>query len=318
MALLPDSTSGVQPYTFKISGGPVTTPAQSSPVFTGLSTGTYTFQMADACANSYSSSMTIDTLIVPNMSTLGGACAGGNATFFLPASPFFNYSWLHPNGSTTTGDTLSYSPITSADTGTYKISLTSTIGGCTSTTSRNFTLGFCTVLAEDLLDFSGQETKGNIQLHWTTTNDPTIGYFIVARSTDGITFYPVQQLDANTYSTTDTHVPPGTVYYRLQIMDNDGNTHYSNIISFNNGNQQLVNVYPRLIAGNTPVKCTYPASDGNAFFRVVGVDGKAWRTVPLAAGTTQTTIDVANLPAGNYFIVYTTGNNVVPVQVFKE
>ncbi len=63
------------------------------------------------------------------------------------------------------------------------------------------------------------------------------------------------------------NVPPGTVYYRLQIMDKDGDAHYSNIISFNNGSQQLVNVYPRLITGNTPVKCTYPVSDGNAFFR---------------------------------------------------
>jgi hypothetical protein len=325
VALLPDSASGVSPYEYQITAGPTTTSAQASPVFSDLSAGTYTFQMTDACANSYSSSITINTLAMPAVSTTGGGCVAGSAAMFtLPASPFYSYTWLHPDGTTTTGDTLAYNPITSADTGTYTITLTSSVGGCTSTSSEAATLGFCTILAENLLNFSGRPVADNIQLSWETAGGSTTSYFIVERSTDGMTYTAIQQLEAaggessHTYTATDTHVPSGTVYYRLQIVDIGGGVSYSQVISFNIGQQQAVNVYPRLITGNTPLTGTYPATDGSAYFRVIGVDGRIWRTIRLAAGTTQTTIDVAGLPRGNYFIVFTTPDNEVPMQVWKE
>ena len=325
VALLPDSASGVSPYEYQITAGPTTTSAQASPVFSDLSAGTYTFQMTDACANSYSSSITINTLAMPAVSTTGGGCVAGSAAMFtLPASPFYSYTWLHPDGTTTTGDTLAYNPITSADTGTYTITLTSSVGGCTSTSSEAATLGFCTILAENLLNFSGRPVADNIQLSWETAGGSTTSYFIVERSTDGMTYTAIQQLEAaggessHTYTATDTHVPSGTVYYRLQIVDIGGGVSYSQVISFNIGQQQAVNVYPRLITGNTPLTGTYPATDGSAYFRVIGVDGRIWRTIPLAAGTTQTAIDVAGLPRGNYFIVFTTPDNEVPMQVWKE
>jgi hypothetical protein len=323
--LLPDTSSGVSPYEYQIIAGPTTTAAQSSPVFDDLSAGTYTFQMTDACANSYSKNISINTLAMPTVSTTGGGCvAGGSATFTVPASPFYSYTWLHPDGTTTTGDTLAYNPITNADTGTYTITLTSAVGGCTSTSSEAVTLGFCTILAENLLNFSGREVGGNIQLSWETSDESTTGYFVVQRSTDGIAYTAVQEVNAaggesaHTYTTTDTHVPSGVVYYRLQIVDIGGSVSYSQVISFNIGHQPTVNVYPRLITGNASVTCTYPATDGKAWFRVVGVDGRIWQTVPLAAGTMQTTIDVTGLPRGNYFIVFTTQDNEVPMQIWKE
>lgn len=325
MALLPDSASGIQPYEFQITAGPTTTSAQSSPVFADLSAGTYTFQMTDACDNSYSKNITINTLTKPTVSSASGGCvAGGSATFTLPASPFYSYTWLHPNGTTTTGDTLAYNPITNADTGTYTITLTSAVGGCTSTSSEAVNLGFCAVLAENLLNFSGRQAAANIQLSWETTGESTTGYFMVQRSTDGIIYTAVQEVNvageesAHTYTMTDMQVPSGVVYYRLQIVDIGGSVSYSQVISFNTGHQPTVNVYPRLITGNGLVTCTYPAPDGGAWFSIVGVDGRIWQTVPLAAGTMQTTIDVSGLPRGNYFIVFTTPDNEVPMQVWKE
>ena len=322
VALLLDSADGVSPYQYQILSGPTTTSVQSSQVFTDLSAGTYTFRMTDACDNSYSSNITINTLVMPTVSTTAGGCADGAATFTLPGSPFYSYTWLHPDGTTTTGDTLAYNPITNADTGTYTITLTSAVGGCTSTSSEKVTLGYCTVLAENLLNFSGEQIEGNIQLNWETASGSTAGYFIVERSTDAITYTPIKQLYAAggvySYTMTDTHVPSGVVYYRLKIVDKGGAIIYSNIISFTNPNQSAVNVYPTFITGNTLVKCTYPVTNGDAFFRVIGVDGRAWRIVPLGAGTTATTIDMTGLPAGNYFIVFTTGDNVVPTHVCKE
>lgn len=323
VALLPDSASGVKPYEFQIIAGPETTTTQSSPVFTGLAAGTYTFQMSDVCGNSYSSNITIDTLTVPNVTTTGVNCAGGAATFTLPVSAFSSYTWQHPDGTITTGDTLSFNPITSADTGTYKITATSTIGGCTSTSTQTIDLGFCTVLQEALLHFDGQQENGDIQLSWQMASQAGISYYIVGRSTDGVTFTPVQEVMVtnamqNNYTTVDSHVPTGVAYYRLEMVGNNGIINFSPTISFNMNNTASFSVVPTLITGNTPVRCTYPGASNTGFIRVVGVDGRVYRTITVPAGSTATSIDIAGLANGNYFVVFAGNETVAVIQVWKE
>jgi hypothetical protein len=322
-ALLPDSTRGVAPYQFQIIAGPATTSPQASPVFPGLATGTYTFLMADACANSYSRSITIDTVAIPNVATAGSTCVGNAATFSLPSSPFFNYSWQHPNGHISTGNTLTLNPVAASDLGTYTISVTSTVGGCTSTNSKSLTLNPCQALAQTLLHFSGQRKNGNIQLNWQTADELNMNYYIVERSTDGIVFTPVQRVAAtgrarNMYTATDTHVPAGVIYYRLQTVEHSGLIDFSPIISFSNGNSQPFHVYPSLITGNTPVTVTCPVTSHTSYIRIIGVDGKVWRTILITAGATKTSIDVTNLSKGSYFVVFTGNDKVQATQVWKE
>ena len=323
VALLPDSASGLQPYQFQIIAGPATTAAQPSPVFPGLAAGTYTFRMADACGNSYSANMSIDTLAVPNVSTSGGTCAGGAVTFTLPGSPLYSYAWRHPDGSTSTGDTLAFNPITAADTGTYNITVTSTIGGCTSTSRKSVTLGFCTVLQETLLHFGGQQKDGDIQLSWQVADEAGVNYYRVERSTDGIAFTPVREVAATNaaqagYTAIDTHVPSGIVYYRLQMVGNNGAINYSQTILFNMDNNSSFTVVPTMITGNTPVRCTYPGASSTGFIRIVGVDGRVYRSIIVPAGSTATSIDVAGLARGDYFVVFAGNDTVAAIQVWKE
>ncbi|MFL5744046.1 MAG: hypothetical protein ACJ751_05240 [Niastella sp.] len=323
VALLPDSTGGVAPYQYRIIAGSTTTSLQPSPVFTGLAPGTYTFLMSDACLNSYSRNITIDTLAMPNVVTTGSTCVGAAATFTLPASPFYSYTWLRPNGSTSTGNTLTISPVTVSDTGTYKVTVNSTVGGCTNTSSKSYKLSACQALAESLLHFSGQRKNSQIQLTWQTADEINMSYYIAARSTDGSVFTPVQQVAAkegmlNTYTVTDTHVPAGIVYYRLQSVERNSTSNYSNIISFNHVNAQPFNVYPSLITGNTPVSVSCSVNSHAIFIRVIGMDGKVWQTIPVAAGVTKTSIDVSTLAKGSYFVVFTGAGNAMTTQIWKE
>jgi hypothetical protein len=260
---------------------------------------------------------------MPNVVTTGSTCVGGAATFTLPASPFYSYTWQRPNGSTSTGNALTVNPVTTSDTGTYKVSVTSTIGGCTNSSSKSYKLSACSILAENLLRFSGQWKSGNIQLNWQTADEINMSSYIVERSTDGYVFTPVQQVEAkgeqqNTYTATDTHVPAGVVYYRLQSIEKGGAINYSSIISFKKSNAQLFNVYPTLITGNTPVTVTCAATSHTTYIKVISVDGKVWQTIPVAAGLTQTNINLSNLAKGSYFIVITGNDNVVTTQVWKE
>ena len=248
---------------------------------------------------------------------------GAAATFTLPASPFYNYTWQLPSGSTSTGNILALNPVTSSDIGTYKVSLTSTIAGCTNTISDSYILNACQLLAENLLQFSGQWKNGNIQLSWQMADETDMSYYIVERSTDGVVFTPVQQIEAtggtlNTYTATDTHVPAGVVYYRIQMVEESGSMSYSNIISFNDVNTQPFSVYPSLITGNTPVTVIYPVTSHTSFIRVIGVDGRICQTISVAAGTNKTSIDVTNLARACYFVVFTSNDNVIATQIWKE
>ncbi|TDX02314.1 T9SS type A sorting domain-containing protein [Dinghuibacter silviterrae] len=320
VALIPDTTTGVPPYQYQITAGPTTTGLQSSPVFTGLAAGTYTFQMIDACDNSYSHSISISTLAVPSVVTTGSTCVGSDVLFTLPYSPFFTYTWQYPNGTTSNGNTLALDPITTSDIGTYTVSLTSTIAGCTNTSSSSFSLNSCLALAETLLQFSGQWENGNIQLNWQTTDDINTSYYIVERSTDGIRFTPLQQVEAvgGNYAVTDAHVPPGMVYYRLESVDKNGTYGYSNVLSFHNGNTQPFYVYPSLVTGNAYVTVTSPATGHISYIRVVSVDGKILKTIPVAAGVTQTSIDVSGLAAGVYFVVMNGDEGMLGAKMLKE
>ncbi len=323
VALLPDTTRGLSPYQYQVIAGPVTGSLQSSPVFPGLPAGTYTFLMEDACANSYSRSITVDTLAVPGIVTTGNTCAGGAATLTLPASPFYSYVWQRPNGSTSTGNTITINPVTASDMGTYSIAVTSTLGGCTNTSTKNVVLSYCLALPVTLLRFTGAQANGNIQLQWQTADEMHTGYYVVERSTDGIQFISLQRIAAtglavNTYTATDMRPPAGMIYYRLRIVDKDETISYSKTIAFSNPAMQKPAVYPRMITGNAPLTVTYPKTGRAALLQVVGIDGKLWQAKPVAAGSETTTIDTGFLASGSYLVVFTSNGTAVAMQVWKE
>ena len=156
-----------------------------------------------------------------------------------------------------------------------------------------------------------------------SADEVNLSGYIVERSTDGMAFAPLLQVgathvDRHVYTVTDMHTPAGTVFYRLKMVLKNGVVSYSNVISFNKEHVQPVNVYPRLITGNTPVIVTYPATNSPAFIRVVGIDGRVWRTVPVPPRSTETSIDVANLASGSYFVVFSANGAVVPTQVWRQ
>ena len=323
VALLPDTTRGVSPYLYQVISGPVTTSPQASPVFAGLPAGTYTFLMADACANSYSRSISVDTLTVPGMVTSGSTCAGGAATFTLPSSPFYSYIWQRPNGSTATGNTLTVDPITSTDTGTYIISVTSTLGGCTNTVNKSVSLRYCLALPANLLYFTGMRRDDHILLSWQSADEINTCCYRVERSADGLQFFPLQQLFAtglavNNYTATDSHPLPGRTWYRLQVIDKNGSTSYSSAVSFSSETGMKLQVYPRLITGETSLRASYPKTMQEAIIQVVGIDGKLWQIKHIARGSAETSIDISRLAKGSYLVVFINNGKAAAIQVLKE
>jgi len=96
----------------------------------------------------------------------------------------------------------------------------------------------------DLLSFTGQlQNNNSVLLNWKTENEVKTSHFVVERSADGIRFNGIGNVTANgrnntpgsfDYAFTDNDAinqSSQRLYYRLKMVDIDGNFKYSNIIS---------------------------------------------------------------------------------------
>ncbi len=138
------------------------------------------------------------------------------------------YNW-YKNGlldTTIYGDSI-FTPIAN---GSYSVTVTNAIA--TQLTLYSDTVS--AVLPVTLLNFSAiKNGKANV-LHWTTLNEINSSHFNIQRSTDGVAFDNIGTVEAdnrnnttNIYEFTDRAPLKDANYYRLQIVDKDGNVEYS-------------------------------------------------------------------------------------------
>jgi ELWxxDGT repeat protein len=163
------------------------------------------------------------------------------------------------------------------------------------------------VLPLSFLSFNGALLKNDAQLNWKTANEINNSHFNVQRST-GASFTTIGKVDAATqgdgtlsYSFTDANVTALNVfdiYYRLQQVDKDGNTSYSNIIKLSVGGVGIT------VTPNPAHKTAYvrsAVSINNAVIAITDMNGRAVYTAKqnITAGT-QLPVNVSALPAGTY------------------
>ena len=96
------------------------------------------------------------------------------------------------------------------------------------------------VLPVSLLDFNGILVKDKVQLKWTTGFEQDTRHFDVQKSADGTEFTRIGRVNAAGNSTTEQHydfIDPqadAINYYRLKIVDVDGESRFSNVIVVKN------------------------------------------------------------------------------------
>lgn len=106
----------------------------------------------------------------------------------------------------------------------------------------------------DLLSFKGKQNAEGITLNWQTANEQNVSHFIVEKSSDvADKFVEIGKIKAignnkgtpQYYSLFDVQ-PSSLNYYRLKIVDNDGQFRYSKILAFkrNNASKDLISFYP--------------------------------------------------------------------------
>jgi hypothetical protein len=161
-----------------------------------------------------------------------------------------------------------------------------------------------------------------IELDWATASEINNKGFNIERSTDGITFTTIAFIQGNgnsnskiLYEYDDKTAQPGTTYYyRLQQVDIDGNTQYSEIVSASLTGDKTFSFEDLIpnpasnsvqlgILSNVGQKTTVIMTD--MLGRVV-LDNP-WQ---LSEGYNISTFDISRLAAGTYNVTVYTGDGI--------
>jgi hypothetical protein len=174
-----------------------------------------------------------------------------------------------------------------------------------------------------LMSFSAENKGKNNQLTWRTASEVNTSHFVVQRSKDGAQFADMGQVQSindrtkvSTYSFTDQTPLNGNNYYRLKMMDRDGQFKYSNVEVVNSSS--LVNnvkVYPNPTqsAINTDFNI---AEDNEGDIEIYDAFGKqiSKQHADFKKGKNHVGSDLSCHPTGVYMVKILIDGNAVAIQ----
>ena len=198
--------------------------------------------------------------------------------------------------------------------------------GCSGTGGQNYPA--CTKTAVELLDFDGRVEEAGNNLFWATATEENSAYFMVQRSIDGVNFQDIAKVDAAgnsnvmiNYSLMDDQAPAGTSIYRLEMVDFDGSTEYSNTVSLDRRAESfgIISVGP--VPANNNINIVFNSnSELETALEVIDATGKLIDLVKVEStiGLNKVVLDVNSYASGVYFINVTNGTNVAVEKFMKD
>jgi len=247
-----------------------------------------------------------------NFDLSDGGFAGSPAT---PANYVLLYravnagNWtIVANGSSVAGDQITFDnfPFTgNSEDGYY------TIG----------TLDFSSTLPIELISFDAYQNNGTVALEWQTASELNNDYFTIERSSNGIDFEPILNVNGAgnsnhliNYFETDYSPLPGTSYYRLRQVDFDGTETFSEMrtIKTYDALADEMGLYPNPTDGAFHLVL---ANSGEEEVLVVlrDISGKEFYSKVIITSTDKhiEAIDLSGaLPSGIYIITASTKNEL--------
>lgn len=184
------------------------------------------------------------------------------------------------------------------------------------------------IASATLGQLTGGYSSGFVQLQWNTSSEVDMKQFEVERSTDGIAFRKIGKImakgDVNVkaeYTYLDILAEKGSNFYRLVIIDKDGNFSYSKVITIGvEKGISLFVVYPNPFGKKVQVKFNSDGPD-QATMRIIDNNGKviATQTDPVVKGENRLSIrNVDNLPPGIYFLELITKDKNIRTRLMKQ
>jgi len=179
------------------------------------------------------------------------------------------------------------------------------------------------VLPLKLLSFSAKKplsAQNSVLLNWTTSNETNTADFEIERSIDGVHFQSVGHMAARNkqgqhqYAYYDDSKLNGSIYYRLKMIDLDGDFTYSNIIPVSvNASDSELSIAPN--PAKDKITVSLPEGMQEANLSVISLSGAT--VLNQKAEAKQVVLDVKELASGNYYLILQLRNERIAKQFLK-
>jgi len=165
--------------------------------------------------------------------------------------------------------------------------------------------GSTALLPANLLAFTAQKSAQGVLLNFADTSEARLSSFEIERSPDGAAFTRIGTVPAangRNYAFVDGQPPPSLDYYRLKVIDNDGNYGYSKILPVRYNTPSTLTLFPN--PANNVVNIQLHLPPGPVLLQVFDAAGQRVRTTLLQSlgNTLSTTVDISSLAKGLYYI----------------
>ena len=189
-----------------------------------------------------------------------------------------------------------------------------------STTNQSFDLTWdltngasldCTVLPIELTTFRAEQDNSLVRLNWVTESEINNDHFNIQRSSDGDHFGTIATVSGmgttqspTFYEHVDHEPLLGINYYRLQQVDHDGTSSFSDVVSvtFNSNGVSVSAPYPNPTTDGVSIN-VYSSVPGAMTSSLIDATGRVLETQELAlSGNQQLDFDLSTYPKGLYMI----------------
>lgn len=186
-----------------------------------------------------------------------------------------------------------------------------------------------TVLPISIEYFKGVQTDNKHVLSWKANCSSASVTFEIQRSTDGLHFTSINNLTASQarcsepFDFTDEHLVSGINYYRIKIIDIDGKSTYSNIISLTLKTKgiELVSLSPNPVIKNDPVLKVNTGDKSLVNIVISDFAGRFVRnqTAQLIPGINPVILNTQSLARGVYQVTaYSAGSAPRTLRLIKQ
>lgn len=186
------------------------------------------------------------------------------------------------------------------------------------------------VLPVKLIDFTAKSEESNNLISWKTTSEENANRFEVYKSLNGVNFELAGEVAAagfsqtlQSYSFADASIAENvTVFYRLKLIDNDGASTWSKIVTVaatNANTTKVQSVYPNPTNGVLNINFSQ-LSETSFNVQVIDAFGKVYQQINSEDmnGSSTVSFDLTDLNTGIYFVKVSTENGQSDLTKFTK
>ena len=183
----------------------------------------------------------------------------------------------------------------------------------------------------ELKIFEAKQSEVEVLLSWETINEAASTTYKVEKSTDGINFYEIGELENNfnsesfsSYNFSDNQLPEEISYYRLKYINNNKLSYSEVKIVTTNDNYKAGSVKINSVSPNpfsSALLINYKAIDKSAILNIIDTEGRILMNVPMISadqknGTAH--LNLESLKKGVYFLTIINNGKKDTVKIIKN